>query len=617
VNEEHSEDGTQARRLARLRSFVRARDAGGESLVAAAPVLAMRELFTAFWPYARPYRRWIPVLLALIAVGALAVTVEIWLFKLVIDQAVVPGELGPLLPIGLAYLGLLIVGGLANLGDDYVGTWIGERFLLDLRGDLFSHLQRLDPDQLDQRRLGDLLARLGGDVAAIESFILSGLADALAAVLRISLFVTALFLLDWRLALVALVVAPAFWLVARWLLRLIREAAREKRRRSGSLGAVAEQALANQLLVRSSGREGHELERYRREGEAAMQAELASSRVHGLLSPLVDLVELSGAMLVIVLGTLAVADGSLTLGSLLVFVTYLGKLYGPARELTAVGESMFAASAGAERVIELLGTEPAVRERPGARRLGAARGEIELDGVEFAYPGAATSVLRGAELRIEPGETVAVVGPTGAGKSTLAKLLLRFHDPQQGAVRLDGADLRELELASLRRNISILLQEAPVLHGTVRENVAYARPEASEAEILAALDAVGAGELVAALPAGLETQLGERGRRLSGGQRQRIAMARALLRDAPVLILDEPGTGFDPDSRDALLGPLRRLSAERTTIVITHDERFAALADRVLRLTDGLLVDEASRSFAFPGHRPEKSTIGGPAGVAR
>jgi ABC-type multidrug transport system fused ATPase/permease subunit len=597
MKESRQHRGTQARapvaRLrSRLRTFVTARDSDGDSLVSVAPALSVRELFRAFWPYTRPYRRWIPVGLALIAVGALAVTVEIWLFKLVVDEVLVPGELQPLVWIGLAYLGLALVSGLASFGDDYVATWIGERFLLDLRTDVFSHLQQLSPDFISRRRLGDLLARLNGDVAAIEGFVLSGLADALGAVLRISFFVTALFILQWQLALVALVVAPLFWLGARALVRLVKAAAREKRRRSGSLSAVADQALANHMLVTSSNREGFERERLRREGEGAVQAELASSRIHGLLGPLVDLIELAAAMLVITLGTLAVSEGSLTLGGLLVFVTYLGRLYSPMRDLTAVGESMFAAAAGAERVLELLATEPEVGNRLGARRLGVVRGEIELEDVRYSYPGAAAPALDAVDLRIAPGETVAIVGPSGAGKSTLAKLLLRFHDPQTGAVRLDGNDLRDVELASLRRNISILLQEAPVLHGSVRENIAYGAPDANDEEIIGAAEAVGADELIEALPDGLDTELGERGRRLSGGQRQRIAMARALLSAAPVLILDEPGTGLDEDSREALLEPLAALARDRTAIVITHDPRFARIADRTLTMSAGRLDPE-------------------------
>lgn len=561
-----------------------------------APALTVRALFRAFWPYARPYRRWIPVGLALIAIGALAVTVEIWLFKLVIDEVIVPGDLGPLLYIGLAYLGLTIASGLASFGDDYVSTWIGERFVLDLRSRVFSHLQRLSPDFLERHRLGDLLSRLNGDVAAIESFVLAGLGDALAAILRIAFFATAIFILDWQLALISLVVAPLFWLCARWLVRLVKDASREKRRRSGSLSAVAEQTLANQALVRSCNREGYELARYRREGEGALQAELASSRIQGLLSPLVNFVELAGAMLVIVLGTMAVADGSLTLGGLLVFVTYLGRLYGPVADLTGVVEAMFAAAAGAERINELLEHEPEVTDRPDARPLGRCQGAVELERVSFRYPGAARPALREVSFAVEPGETLAVVGRSGAGKSTLAKLLLRFHDPSAGAILIDGLDLREVELASLRRNVSILLQEAPVLHGTVAENVSYGRRDASEAEIMAAARAAGAAELIESLPKGLDTPLGERGRRLSGGQRQRIAIARALVEDAPVLILDEPGTGLDAEAQAEFAEPLRRLIRERTAIVISHDLLQAREADRAIVLDQGRIVEDGTHS---------------------
>jgi len=295
-------------------------------------------------------------------------------------------------------------------------------------------------------------------------------------------------------------------------------------------------------------------------------------------------------MAIVVLGAIAVTDGSLTLGGLLVFITYLGKLYGPVRELGTIGETVFEAAAGAERVIELLDREPEVVDRPGARGLGRARGLVAVRGLSFAYPERPEAALGGIELRLEPGESVALVGPSGAGKSTLAKLLLRFHEPSSGRIELDGADLRELTLESLRRNVSILLQEAPILRGTVAENIAYAVPAASREEIAAAAAAAGAAEFVAALPAGYETDLGERGRGLSGGQRQRIAIARALLADAPVLILDEPTTGLDAGARDALLEPLRRLSSGRTTLIVSHDPVLAAEADRVVELHAGRIV---------------------------
>jgi len=564
---------------------------GEGALIAQAPPVPIREIFRRFWPDARPFRRWIPVGLLFIAVGAAIETAEIWMFKLVVDEVLVPGDLGPLVWIIALYVGFTIADGLISFGDDYLATWLGERFLQRLRRRLFSHVQSLSVDVLDRRRLGDLIARLTSDVQAIESFVLSGVADGLSALLRIVFFSGALFYLQWQLALVALIVTPIFLVVARTFSRLIKQASREKRRRSGSLSAVAEESLANHMLIQASNREAAELERFESENEGIIQAELASTRIRGLFSPAVALVELTGVMVVIVLGTAAVTSGDLTIGGLLVFITYLTQLYGPVRDLGSLSNTVFKAAAGAERVIELLDEEPRIVDKPHAVRLERARGVLELDGVSFAYPGAAVPALEDVRVRAEPGQTVALVGASGAGKTTVAKLLLRFYDPDRGAVRLDGHDLRDVELASLRHNVAILLQETLVLHGNVRENIAFARPDASDAEIRAAAEAAGAAEFVGALPEGYETDLGERGRRLSGGQRQRVAIARALLADAPVLVLDEPSTGLDAEARSALVEPLRRLMRDRTTIVISHDLLTVRDADEIVVLEDGRTVE--------------------------
>jgi ATP-binding cassette, subfamily B, bacterial len=564
---------------------------GEGALVAEAPPVPVREIFRRFWPDARPYRRWIPVGLLLIALGALIATAEIWMFKLVVDEVLVPGDLEPLVWIVALYIGLTIADGLVSFGDDYLATWLGERFLQRMRRRLFSHVQKLSLDVLDRRRLGDVIARLTGDVQAIESFVLSGVADGLSALLRIVFFTGALIYLDWRLAIVALVVTPIFLYVARRFSRLVKHASREKRRRSGSLSAVAEESLANLMLVQASNRQDAELERFERENEGIIEAELASSRIRGLFTPLVDMIELLGVMLILLLGTLAVTSGDLTIGGLLVFVTYLTQLYGPVRDLSSLSNTIFKAAAGAERVIELLDEEPRIADRPGARRLERVAGVVELDGVSFTYPGAARPALRDVSLRAAPGTTVALVGPSGSGKSTLAKLLPRFYDPGAGAVRLDGHDVRDLQLASLRAGVSMLLQETPVLHGTARENIAFARPDASDEEIRAAAEAAGAARFVEALPDGYDTDLGERGRLLSGGQRQRIAIARALLADAPVLVLDEPSTGLDAQARARLAEPLRRLMRDRTTIVISHDLLTVRDADEILVLEDGRIAE--------------------------
>lgn len=560
-------------------------------LVAAAPEIPVREVFRRFWPDARPYRRWIPLGLAFIALGAAIDTAEIYIFKLVVDDVLVPGDLGPLLWIALLYVALTVAGGLISFGDDYIATWIGERFSLSMRLRVFAHLQSLSLDLVDRRRLGDLIARITNDVEAIEDFVLSGVADALSAGLRIIFFAGALFYLQWDLALVALFIAPLFWVAAKRFSTLIKRVSREERRRSGSLSSVAEESLSNQALVQASNRQDAELERFRRENEGIVQAELASTRIRGLFSPVVSMIELAGVMLVFVMGTIAVADGRLTLGGLLVFVAYLTQLYGPVRDLSSLSNTIFKALAGAERVTELLDERPRVVDAADAKPLGRARGVIEMDSVTFAYPESPEPALADVTLRAAPGETVALVGASGAGKSTVAKLLLRFYDPDRGAIRIDGHDLRDVQLRSLRENVSILLQETLVLHGSVRENIAFGRESATEEEIVAAAQAAGAHPFITELPEGYDTELGQRGRRLSGGQRQRIAIARALVADSPVLVLDEPSTGLDAVAKAALVDPLERLMQDRTTIVISHDLLTTREADLIVVLDGGRVVE--------------------------
>jgi ATP-binding cassette, subfamily B, bacterial len=349
----------------RIRALLRP-DADEQEFVASAPPVAVCEIFRRFWPDARPYRKQIAFgLLFLVLVPAIEAA-EIWMFKLVVDDVLVPRELAPLLPIALAYVGLTLLGGLISFGDDYLAAWVGERFLLNLRTRVFAHVQGLSLHALDRRRLGDLLSRLTSDIQAIESFILSGIGEGLSALVRIAIFGGALFLLDWRLAAVSLVVAPLFYFLARSFSRLVKHAAREKRRRSGSLTAVAEESLANASLVQSLNRQAAEVVRFRRQGERIVEAELASTRIRSLFSPLVDLIELVGAMIVIALGTWALTRGDLTLGGLLVFLGYLTQLYGPIRDLSRLSNTIFAAAAGAERVIELLEERPTVVDRPGA-----------------------------------------------------------------------------------------------------------------------------------------------------------------------------------------------------------------------------------------------------------
>jgi ATP-binding cassette, subfamily B, bacterial len=444
---------------------------------------------------------------------------------------------------------------------------------------------------LDRRRLGDLIARMSGDIQAIESFMVGGLGEAISAIARICFFAGALFLLDWQLALAALALAGPFYLAARFFARLARHAAREKRRRSGALSAVAEESLANAALVQSFERGDAERARLVREGEGVVDAELAAARVSGTFSGLVALIEVAGVLAVVAFGTWAVQDERLSIGGLLAFLAYLTQLLRPVGDLGHLASSLLSASAGAERVLELLDRRPTVTERPGAERLARAAGSLELEGVAFSYPEATRPALQDVSLRVEPGEVLAVTGASGSGKSTLARLLLRFADPDAGAVRLDGRDLRDLTLDSVRGNVTVLLQETMLFDASVRENIAFGRPDASDGEIEAAARAAGAHEFIATLPQGYQTRVGQRGRRLSGGQRRRVEIARALLRDSAVVLLDEPTTGLDAEAAARLVEPLRELLRGRTAVVITHEPELLRLADRVVRVEEGRVVE--------------------------
>ncbi len=582
--------GALRRRLSRLFAAT----SGGDALIGAPPPVPLREIFRRFWPYTRPYRRWFWLSLVFIVLAPASDTANIWLFKILVDDVLVPHQFGPFLWLAVAYVGLTLLDGVVSFADDYLSAWVGEHVLLDLRTSFFRHLHSLSLDFFEQRRLGDVISRLTGDVGAIEDLILNALASAVSYAARFLFFVGALFYLQWELALVSLVVAPGFWLVAQWFSGRIKQASRERRRRSGSLSAIAEESLANVALVQAYNRQETEVARFQREGVGAVAAQLAATRLRALFAPLIDLIELGGILSVIGVGTWELARGRISLGGLLVFIAYLSQLYRPIRGLSKLTTTFHSASASAERIIEFLEQRPAVSDPPVPLPRARARGYVLFDGVSFRYPTRSGPALQDVTFRVGPGETLALVGPSGAGKSTLVKLLLRLYDPTEGRIFLDGHDLRAYRLDDLRDSMAVLLQESLLFDGSIRDNIAYGRPGATEQEIVRAAVAADAHQFIAALPQGYDTVVGQKGRQLSGGQRQRVAIARAMLRDAPILILDEPTTGLDVETGQRILEPLRRLMRGRTTIVISHNLLTVREATSIVVLERGQVVERGT-----------------------
>jgi ATP-binding cassette subfamily B protein len=556
-----------------------------------APGMTLREVFVEFWPMLRPLRGWLLLGLGLLAAASLIEILEIMLFQRLVDDVLVPADFAPLLWIALAYLGLNLLNGLVAGGDDVISTWVSQRFLVGLRTDTFAHVLALPLQVHEQRRLGDVLSRLTADVATVERFMVGYLTGAVGSVLRIVFYVTALFWLQWQLALASMIVVPVFWLVATRFAAFVKDVSRERARRGGSLSAVAEEAIATVPLVQAYNREESAVAAFHRQNRGIADAELAASRVRSVFLPAVDLGELAGVLCVVSLGTWALATDRLSLGGLFAFLTLMMQCYRPIAELGDLLPSLFSATAGIERVVELR-REPPVTERPTARELTRLAGVVHLEGVWVRYPGAQSHALRGLHLTARPGEVVAVVGPSGAGKSTLARLLTRQVEPAAGLVRLDGYDVQDLTIRSVREAVCVVLQETMLLDSSVYENIAYARPEATAREVEAAARAADAAVFIDALSDGYQTRVGQRGRMLSGGQRQRLALARAILRDSPVLVLDEPTTGLDPDTARRVLAPIRTAFADRTVLLITHEPVALEFADRIVRLEDGALAND-------------------------
>jgi subfamily B ATP-binding cassette protein MsbA len=470
---------------------------------------------------------------------------------------------------------------------------LGQRFVFALRRDLFAHMQRLSLRFHDRQRTGDLITRLTSDVQAIRDVVSGGSilfftnASLLAGMLGM------MFWLNWQFALAALSVAPLlFWSVFRYTSR-VKAAARVARTSEGLLASVAQETFSSIRIVQGLAQEEQQSERFQTQNTTSMNAYLDGVRYQAAVAPLVDVFAAAGLAIVMWFGATRVLAGELTTGDVVVFFAYVTNLYAPIKALSRLWYSLNRATIGIERIGEVMELAFDVTDRPDARPAARLSGQIEVRDVTFAYD-QSREVLSRIRLSIAPGEHVAIVGATGAGKSTLASLIPRLYDPTGGAVLMDGHDLRMFKVQSLRDQVSMVLQDALLFSGSIRDNIAFGKPEATMEEIVGAARTANADEFIDRLPLGYETPVSERGTTLSGGQKQRIAVARAILRDAPILILDEPTTGLDAISERLLVDALERAAKGRTTITIAHRLTTLRFADRIVVLDGGGIAEEGT-----------------------
>jgi ATP-binding cassette subfamily B protein len=580
----------------------------------------VREAFARFWPLTRGDRKWLVLIIGCVVVAALAETASILLFAQLTDHALKAGSLSAFWGPAGAWLGVAVLGALVGYLGNSLAVWTAERFVLRLRAGVFRHVQGLPPHFFQQHRQGDLVERLTGDVEAIEQMVVSGVVGTVSALFSAVFYSAAALWLRWDLALVTFVLAPLFLVAARRFSGRIKTASQEERAADGAITSVIEESLGNVVLTQAYNRRRAEEKRLDREARAWMRASVRGARASEMYEQFVEVVETVCVLAVIGLGAWEISQGRMSLGQLLAFAAFLGYLYPPIRNLGQLGLTLTAATAGAERLQEILDAEPAVTDPADPVREWPVRGWVSFHGASFRYPGAERDCLHDVTFTAGPGELVLITGPSGAGKSTLSKLLTRFYDPTAGVICLDGVPLTDVPLEFLRENVALLPQETLILHGTIRENIECGRPGASLADIERAARDADAHEFIRALPRGYETPIAPGTAALSGGQLQRVAIARAMLRAAPVLVLDEPTAGLDALAAHRVVEPLRRLMAGRTTIMITHDLSLAPDADRILVVDGGRLVEVGTHGelsardgvyaqLTFPGNRVP---VGGP-----
>ena len=559
---------------------------------------------------ARPYRVSLAIIFVAMLVETIAGLGAPWPLKVVIDYAVgqhpppawMLAVFGPALTANAKALAaiaasgvvlLTVLGGLASYVDNYLTESVGQWVANDLRMRVYDHLECLSFSYYDTHQTGLLLSTITEDVATVQDFVsestLAILIDGMTIIGMLGLMLW----LNWSITLIVVAITPALLLFAARFRRAVKKATRELRRRQSDIVAIVQVGLESMRTVQVLGAQDVELARLGEASQATVNAALSARRIKSLLSPLVGLIVASCTAVVLWRGTGLILAGGMTVGSLTVFLAYLGRFFKPVQDLAKMTNAIAQTNVGLERIQSILEIPMSAQERPGAREPEPFTGAIEFEHVAFSYQPDAP-LLRDITFSVAPGEFLGIVGATGSGKSSIASLIPRFYDPTSGRILIDGHDIRDFTLRGIRRHIGFVLQETVLFHGTVRENIAYGRHRATDAEIISAAELAHADEFIVKMPGGYDALVGERGLTLSGGQRQRIGIARAFIRNAPILILDEPTSSLDTEAEQLVMGGLDRLMKGRTVIMITHRLDTLRRADRVIVVQGGIVAEQGA-----------------------
>jgi subfamily B ATP-binding cassette protein MsbA len=540
--------------------------------------------------YLKPYWRWVVMSVVCLLFLTILNLLPPLFQKQIIDEVIGKRLLDRLSLLILGLIGVYALTRLLNFGEQYLRHVLGERFILDFRVLLYDYLQRLSISFFENQQTGEIMSRITNDVNALEDFVTHSVGFLIIDLLRLVGTAAILFAVDWQLALLTLFPVPILAVAMRLFNTRVRPIYRQIRDRLGDINAELQDNISGIRVIQAFGQERHELDRFSRRSTRYYEERVKGIRYWATFFPAMGFVASLGMVIVLGFGVYRVFSGALTLGGLVAFISYVSSFYEPINRLVQVDNIVQQAIAAGERVFELLDTVPEIEDVPDAIELPAVQRAIAFEGVSFRY-GTGEEVLRDVSFQMQPGQVVALVGPSGAGKTSIANLIPRFYDPISGRVTVEGYDVRKVKLASLRRQVAVVLQDTFLFNGTVRDNVAYGKPDAGEDEMIAAAEAAYAHEFIVNLPQGYDTEIGERGVKLSGGQKQRLALARAILTDPRILILDEATSSVDAEAEYLIQQALEKVLQGRTALVIAHRLSTIRHADKIIALEDGRIVE--------------------------